>query len=62
MKNLTKKFLKGKDGVTALEYGLIAGLIAVAIAGTVSTLGGDLNSVFNQVIAKLPVAAAGNGG
>ncbi len=53
MKNLTIRFLRDNKGVTALEYGLIAGLIAVAIATSVSTLGTDLNNMFTTIASKL---------
>jgi len=38
-----------RKGVTALEYGLLAGLIAVVIIGAVQTLGTDLSSLFASV-------------
>jgi pilus assembly protein Flp/PilA len=38
-----------KKGVTALEYGLIAALIAVVIIGAVTTLGGNLSTTFGNV-------------
>ena len=53
MKNLTIRFLRDNKGVTALEYGLIAGLIAVAIATSVGTLGTDLNNMFTTIASKL---------
>lgn len=56
MKKFTTRFLRDNRGVTALEYGLIAGLIAVAIAGTVTTVGGDLNTVFGTIVTKLTAA------
>jgi pilus assembly protein Flp/PilA len=40
-------------GVTAIEYGLIASLVAVAIIGAVSTLGAKLTTVFTQVSGSL---------
>ncbi|WP_299451629.1 Flp family type IVb pilin [uncultured Pigmentiphaga sp.] len=43
------KFLKEEDGATAIEYGLIAGLIAVAIVGALYTLGDDLNKMFGKI-------------
>jgi pilus assembly protein Flp/PilA len=43
------KFLKDRSGVTAIEYGLIAGLIAVVIIGVLTTMGADLNNLFNDV-------------
>jgi pilus assembly protein Flp/PilA len=43
------KFLKNKSGATAIEYGLIAALIAVAVIGGVSQLGTSVNATFNDV-------------
>jgi len=48
-----KKFLKNEDGATAIEYGLIAALIGVAIIASVEPLGQALNATFNDVAAKL---------
>ena len=44
-----KRFFKEEEGVTAIEYGLIAAGIAIAIVGIVYTVGGKLSSVFNSV-------------
>ena len=41
-------------GVTALEYGLIAGLVAVAIVTSVTALGGKLTATFAAITAALP--------
>jgi pilus assembly protein Flp/PilA len=51
-----KQFLSDEEGVTAIEYGLIAALIGVAISGTVMALGGTLNSVFSNISGKLTAA------
>jgi pilus assembly protein Flp/PilA len=48
-----KTFAADENGVTAIEYGLIAALIGVAVAGTAKTLGTDLSSVFSAVSTKL---------
>ena len=48
MKTLIALF-KNQDGATAIEYGLIAGLIAVAIIGTVTLLGTSLSTGFGNV-------------
>jgi pilus assembly protein Flp/PilA len=48
MKNLMK-LLKDESGATAIEYGLIAALIAVAIIGVLGFLGTDLNAKFTEV-------------
>ena len=42
-------FLKVEDGVTAIEYGLIAGLIAVVIIAAVTLIGTRLQTKFNAV-------------
>ena len=52
MKNIVR-FLKDKSGATAIEYGLIAALIAVAVIGGVTTLGQDVNTTFENVSAGL---------
>ncbi|PUA19814.1 Flp family type IVb pilin [Glaciimonas sp. PCH181] len=47
------KFLRDEDGVTAIEYGLIAGLIAVAIIVAVTSLGTNVASVFTRIAGHL---------
>ena len=42
-------FVDDESGVTAIEYGLIAGLIALVIIGAVTTLGGNLTNLFNTI-------------
>ena len=44
-----RKFFENESGATAIEYGLIAALIAVAIIGAVSTLGENTSSTFVSV-------------
>ncbi|MCL4183859.1 MAG: Flp family type IVb pilin [Burkholderiaceae bacterium] len=48
-----KQFARDEEGVTAVEYGLIAALIVVVIAATVDNIGTRLNTVFGQVLAAL---------
>ena len=43
------KLIKNVKGATAIEYGLIAALIAVAIIGTVTTVGTSLSGTFDTV-------------
>jgi pilus assembly protein Flp/PilA len=57
MKKLIKRFLIEEDGVTAIEYGLIAGLVAVVIIGVLWSVGGSLNSIFGRVDTALTTAA-----
>ncbi len=49
MKAIFKRFAKSESGATAIEYGLIAALIAVVIITAVTTLGTDLSAVFGKV-------------
>ena len=48
-----RAFVKDKSGATAIEYGMIAALIAVAIIGTVKVIGTHLNGQFGLVDAQL---------
>ncbi len=57
-----KRFLKDEEGVTAIEYGLIAALIAVAIITGVTALGGQLNTIFNTISGKVTSANSTAGG
>lgn len=47
--NSVARFFREEDGVTAIEYGLIAALIAVVIVGVVQTVGTDLQGIFQEV-------------
>jgi pilus assembly protein Flp/PilA len=49
---------KSEEGATAVEYGLMVGLIAVVIIGTVFTLGGQLDQLFQRVVTELQGPAA----
>jgi pilus assembly protein Flp/PilA len=49
MKALVQNFWNDESGATAIEYGLIAAGIALAIIGVVNTLGTKLNTVFQAV-------------
>ena len=48
-----KKFLKDQKGATAIEYGLIAALIAVVIITAVTLVGTDLSNSFNTISNKI---------
>ena len=54
-----QKFVRDEDGVTAIEYGLIAALIAVFIIVSVQLVGTQLALVFGKVSTALTAAAAG---
>lgn len=53
MKKLVVRFAKNESGATAIEYGLIAALISVAIIAGVGQLGTNLNSKFNTIATSL---------
>jgi pilus assembly protein Flp/PilA len=53
MKNLVKRFAKDESGATAIEYGLIAAGIAVAIITAVNLVGANLILKFTQVSDQL---------
>jgi pilus assembly protein Flp/PilA len=53
MKLAIAKFVQDDSGATAIEYGLIAAGISVAIITVVSTLGSNLNTIFTSVSTAL---------
>ena len=53
------KLLRDEQGATAIEYGLIAALIAVAAITAMQSLGGELNETFTTVEADLNTANKG---
>jgi pilus assembly protein Flp/PilA len=53
MTSLVIRFARNQSGATAIEYGLIAGLIAVVIIAAVTLVGTDVSNVFNTIHTKL---------
>jgi len=53
MTSMFKKFIANQSGATAIEYGLIAALIAVVIIGALTTVGTNLNTTFTSVASSL---------
>jgi pilus assembly protein Flp/PilA len=53
MKNLIVRFVKDQSGATAIEYGLIAAGISLAIIAAVNGLGSKLNTNFNSINTSL---------
>ena len=49
MTNLFSRFVRDESGATAIEYGLIAALIAVVVIGAVTAVGTSLKTTFNSV-------------
>lgn len=53
MSKFVTRFLKDESGATAIEYGLIAALIAVVIIAAVTTLGTNLNAKFQTIATEV---------
>ena len=53
LNTLLTRFQKDESGATAIEYGLIAALISVAIIAAVTLVGTGLQEIFNEVAAAL---------
>jgi pilus assembly protein Flp/PilA len=53
MTNLLSRFVRDESGATAIEYGLIAALIAVVVIGAVTAVGTGLSGTFTTVSAKI---------
>ncbi|MES2031400.1 MAG: Flp family type IVb pilin [Pseudomonadota bacterium] len=53
MKNLVSRFIKDESGATAIEYGLIAAGISLAIIAVVNGLGTNLNAKFTSINSSL---------
>jgi pilus assembly protein Flp/PilA len=53
MSELLRRFLNDDSGATAIEYGLIAAGISVAIIAVVNTLGTNLNTIFSSISSQL---------
>ena len=53
MKYLVSRFVKDESGATAIEYGLIAALIGVAIIGAATALGTQISATFDTIKTEL---------
>lgn len=53
MTKYLRRFLSDELGATAIEYGLIAALIAVAIIGAATTVGANLGTTFSNIASSL---------
>lgn len=58
MTNLIQRFWNDEEGATAIEYGLIAGLIAVGLVVALTALGTDLSTLFQGIADRLPAVPA----
>ncbi|ASP35971.1 Flp family type IVb pilin [Labrenzia sp. VG12] len=59
MKNLINRFVKDESGATAIEYGLIAGLLSIVIIGALQLTGTSLEGVFTAIQDSLDSASIG---
>jgi pilus assembly protein Flp/PilA len=62
MKHLITNFWHDEDGATAIEYGLIAGLISVVILTAVTDVGDKLVEIFESISTALTTSAPAEGG
>jgi len=60
MTKLIERFMKDESGATAIEYGLIAALISVALITGATTLGDTLNNQFQELSNKMNDASDAN--
>lgn len=56
MKNKIQKFINDESGATAIEYGLLAALVALGIAVGATALGTQLGALFGRIATKLGTA------
>ncbi|HVI31119.1 Flp family type IVb pilin [Phenylobacterium sp.] len=58
MSKFVTRFIKDESGATAIEYGLIAALVAVVLVTALTAMGTKLSGTFDTVASKLPAAPA----
>jgi pilus assembly protein Flp/PilA len=57
MKTLSRRFTQDKSGTTAIEYGLIAALIGIAIVAGASALGGPIDGLFSSMSSPMETSS-----
>ncbi len=62
MRKVMRRLFKEEGGISAIEYGLIASLIAVAAIGALANMGGSLSDIFSDVDSDLEVEAPADDG
>ena len=58
MRKFLAKLRKSEKGATAIEYGLIAALIAVAVIGAMRSVGGNLDTTFKKISTELAATSS----
>jgi pilus assembly protein Flp/PilA len=53
-RHLARSFAKDVSGATAIEYGLMAGLLSISIVAAMSAVGAEVNALFRSVVAMFP--------
>lgn len=61
MKNTISRFVSDESGATAIEYGLIAAIVAVALIAVLQAMGGSLQQTFTAISTALNTANASGG-
>jgi pilus assembly protein Flp/PilA len=56
MSNLVKRFIADQSGATAIEYGMIAALMTLAIVAGITAVGTKLTALFNKVVNDYPTS------
>ncbi len=54
MSNFVTRFVRDESGATAIEYGLIAALVAIVLITAVTNLGTKVSGTFNNIKTKMP--------
>ena len=57
MTNLVKNYINDESGATAIEYGLIAALVGVALIAGATRLGGEINTKFDEVATAMDTSS-----
>ncbi|WP_296818556.1 Flp family type IVb pilin [Brevundimonas sp.] len=62
MRELVRRFVRDESGATAIEYGMILGLMFLVILGAVQAFAGSGTGIFNTAMSALNAAMGGGGG
>ena len=60
MKSILRRFIRDEEGASAIEYALIAGLIAVVIVTALSPIGTEIGKIFDKILTALQTTPTGN--
>jgi len=57
-----RRFARRTDGASGIEYAIVAAMVAVVIAGFMTTVSGGVTNVFTKIQTALPAASSGSSG